>query len=252
MSSRIAIGDCHGCYTTFLALLDKLPKDIPITLVGDLIDRGPDSNKVMQYAIDNKIDTVSGNHEKMMQQFFKDYPQSLNGEVLELREEDLFLLNGGNTTLRSYGFIVKVIGFTKFLITPPNDLTQIKSHLEFIKKLPLFIEYPDCVNSEGRMLVVSHSSINAVWHYRNDPSRKDQVEQTILWGRPSTIKDVPEIYGIFGHTPQEFGPRIKVPFANIDTGCCFKYEGADTPSYSKLTALMYPEMELFIQDNVEE
>ena len=50
------IGDIHGCFDTFMALVAKLPKDAKICLAGDLIDRGPKSRQVVQYVMDNDID----------------------------------------------------------------------------------------------------------------------------------------------------------------------------------------------------
>ena len=45
MSRLIAIGDIHGCHKDFADLLDKLDlkKDDRLILLGDLINRGPDS-----------------------------------------------------------------------------------------------------------------------------------------------------------------------------------------------------------------
>ena len=62
--SRIIVGDVHGCFKTFLALKKKFPKNIPITFVGDLIDRGPLDQKMVQYVMDNQdfCDCVLGNH----------------------------------------------------------------------------------------------------------------------------------------------------------------------------------------------
>ena len=45
----IAIGDIHGCYQEFGDLLERLnlTKDDQLILLGDLVNRGPDSGKVI-------------------------------------------------------------------------------------------------------------------------------------------------------------------------------------------------------------
>lgn len=63
---RIAvIGDVHGCIEEFkelLAALQWLSLDA-IYCAGDLINRGPDSNAVVEECIARKIVTIRGNHE---------------------------------------------------------------------------------------------------------------------------------------------------------------------------------------------
>jgi serine/threonine protein phosphatase 1 len=49
----LAIGDIHGCFTALTALIkaaDVQHRDRLITL-GDYIDRGPDSNAVIEWLI---------------------------------------------------------------------------------------------------------------------------------------------------------------------------------------------------------
>lgn len=252
MESRIVIGDPHGCLKTLKALIEKLPKNIPISISGDLIDRGPDSAGVVQYCIDNKIDVTLGNHEQMMDDFFKENPKLLENTPVELKLENLFLSNGGYKTLMSYGYKVNQHCFNYVLLTPPEDLTQIKSHLEWIKFLPVHIEYPNCINDQGRKLVISHSSINSVYHNRNIFDKDERSKNLVIWGRPKQIRDIPEIYSVFGHTPQAKGARIRVPFANIDTGCCFSDKESKNEGYGILTSLQYPEMIIVTQENCED
>ena len=63
------IGDVHGFYRTYTSLLGKLKlvnNDIVI-LLGDLIDRGPESSRVIEHVkSSSSIFTVRGNHESMM------------------------------------------------------------------------------------------------------------------------------------------------------------------------------------------
>lgn len=49
----IAIGDIAGNFKTLKALLDKLPNK-KVILLGDPNDRGPRSNEVIQFIMDNQ------------------------------------------------------------------------------------------------------------------------------------------------------------------------------------------------------
>lgn len=99
-----AIGDIHGRADLFLALANAVERDdrkrgtadTTIIMLGDLIDRGPESARVVdlarRWAKRRKIRFLSGNHEEMfLQSFFK---------TGTLRN---FLKFGGLETLLSYG-----------------------------------------------------------------------------------------------------------------------------------------------------
>ncbi len=67
----IAIGDIHGCADEFRALLDRLAPGAQdrLILLGDLVDRGPDSGAVvreamaLQTALGDRLSVLRGNHE---------------------------------------------------------------------------------------------------------------------------------------------------------------------------------------------
>lgn len=69
-----AIGDVHGCSDLLDQLLEDLNDD-PVVFVGDLIDRGPDSRKVLEKVFDlcsrnpQKFQTLRGNHEQLLLDF---------------------------------------------------------------------------------------------------------------------------------------------------------------------------------------
>lgn len=65
MPRTIAIGDVHGCADEFEELLIALelePKDRVIQL-GDLVNLGPESHRVLKLAREYKVDAILGNHE---------------------------------------------------------------------------------------------------------------------------------------------------------------------------------------------
>ncbi len=61
----IAVGDIHGCAVEFAELLDKLQlqRGDRLVLLGDLINRGPDSRLVLDLARSARARCLLGNHE---------------------------------------------------------------------------------------------------------------------------------------------------------------------------------------------
>ena len=61
------VGDVHGCFQEFLAILKKADYRADthrLILVGDIINRGPFSLKMLKWVKDNKVEMVRGNHEQ--------------------------------------------------------------------------------------------------------------------------------------------------------------------------------------------
>jgi hypothetical protein len=86
MNGRIiAIGDIHGCHQEFAELLDRLAPtpDDQLILLGDLINRGPDSARVIELAREHRALSLLGNHELRLLNFRK------NGDPSVLKEGDL-------------------------------------------------------------------------------------------------------------------------------------------------------------------
>ena len=66
--ARYAIGDIQGCFNEFKQLLEKInfsTHNDQLWLVGDLVNRGPDSLKVLQYITElpKQPIIVLGNHD---------------------------------------------------------------------------------------------------------------------------------------------------------------------------------------------
>ena len=105
-----AVGDIHGRDDLFEALIDAIeddiaasdPAEVTVILLGDLVDRGPDSAGVIKRARKwqkrRDVRILYGNHEEMFVNSFED--------VDTLRH---FLRHGGRETLMSYGITRKDI-----------------------------------------------------------------------------------------------------------------------------------------------
>jgi len=96
-SRVIAVGDIHGCDTAFHALLEviNLQAEDTLVILGDVIDRGPNSRKVLELLLELRehcqLVCLLGNHEQMLLDV-------VDGEMA-LRQ---WLGFGGAETLDSY------------------------------------------------------------------------------------------------------------------------------------------------------
>jgi len=101
-----AIGDVHGCADLLNRLLHQIeadhaargPAELTIILLGDLVNRGPDSARAVGYARDLLGSGVGrllkGNHEEL-------FVLATRGDRQAVRA---LVSNGGTATLMSFGF----------------------------------------------------------------------------------------------------------------------------------------------------
>ncbi|MBN2233251.1 MAG: serine/threonine protein phosphatase [Deltaproteobacteria bacterium] len=219
----IVIGDIHGCRRTFDRLLfDRLavtPTDTVI-LLGDLIDRGPDSKGVldMVMALQERgytMASVRGNHEQMLLDFYAAGDPS-------------WLSNGAGTTLASFAISDAPCNL------PPH-------YLAWIGSLP---HYLIC----GDYLIV-HAGIDT------DIADPFADLEAMLWTRRRDI-DPAKIGNrtvIAGHTPRPLDDIRRSlasgsPLILLDGGCVYR----DTrPELGFLCALVIETRELVVQKNIE-
>ena len=81
----IAIGDIHGCHQEFSDLLARLAltKEDRLILLGDLVNRGPDSCKVIDLAREHGALALLGNHELRLLKYHR------NGDKRSVKDADL-------------------------------------------------------------------------------------------------------------------------------------------------------------------
>src|SRR5450631_145864 len=97
---RFVIGDIHGCQTTLQAMVEEalqLKETDTLYLLGDYIDRGPDSKGVLDYIMQMResgydVQALKGNHEELM----------LNA-VADPTECYIWFGNRGRSTMREFG-----------------------------------------------------------------------------------------------------------------------------------------------------
>ena len=194
-----AIGDVHGCFGKLdflMAACDLLSEseDARFVFIGDYVDRGPDTRRVIDFLIQSQLREphrficLRGNHEAML----------LEAACENRLDRDLmnWWANGGERTLDSYG------------VNDPSALPA--DHLAWMKSLPLkFYE-------QNRLYV--HAGV------RPGVSIADQSEKDLLWIREPFLSsdDDHGAFVVHGHTPTESGlPDLRPNRLNIDTGACF-------------------------------
>jgi len=226
----LIIGDIHGCFSELQELLTKVDLTTTnVVAVGDLIDRGPDSAKVIKLFRDNNYKCVVGNHELMA---IQDSPALQSADI----EYTPWYTNGGGTCIRSYS----------------DDMQQLYSDIEYFKTLPLAINTGH-VTSEGLPIIVSHTDITGLFAIHDDACRQHTLlDEPSTWNR-STRPRKQLYFNVFGHTPVDYWKQGKYtntytqpPTAeykhntlNLDTGCCY-----DTRHRGYLTAILLPSFEV--------
>ena len=194
------VGDIHGCaqeLERLLAGLSLVPGDT-IAFVGDYVDRGPASRAVLDQmlALERRPDVTSvflkGNHEDMWLAHLG-RPGSW-GEA--------WCLNGGATTLQSYGIDARTPGEEVAAQMPAE-------HVAFLERLlPAYF-------ADGHLLV--HAGVRPALPWAQ------QEEEDLFWIREEFILHphvLPQTV-VFGHTPQR-NVLVDLPYKiGIDTGCVY-------------------------------
>lgn len=173
------IADIAGRYEELMLLLEKMPKGEEIILLGDLNDRGPDSDKVIQWAIDNKIRCVKSNHGSML---IDAYYHTKAGLFLS-EQVRLFHMNGGHQTALSYGGL--------------SNIPQ--SHIDYLDDCPWYIETPDLILSHAPLSNYNdnpfeHLNEEFVWN-REIPNRRDKFQ---IHGHNSLMETYTDELGDYG------------------------------------------------------
>ena len=191
--TRWVIADIHGCPNTLRYLVEEviqLSKSDQLFLLGDYIDKGPDSGAVIDLILnwqsyDYQIFTLRGNHEDLLLKSYEEYTPQF---------------------FRAYLRIQKCKGvFGEDKLIRPH-------YLEFMRKLPYYFELDD--------FLLVHAGFNF--------SRENPFEdfQSMLWS--SAIETESEfLHGkrvIHGHTTTPLSQirkaiSEKASVIPLDNGC---------------------------------
>lgn len=204
----LAFGDIHGYLDKLVHLLDIVhpSEGDQVVFLGDYIDRGPDScgviEKLMEFGRDHPHTVfLRGNHEQL-----------LLDTVNSSRPEDylLFLQNGGDMTLESYGGELSNV--------PPE-------HIEFIRNTKLYSHHQaETVNPESgernlQEFVFAHAGV------RPKVALDKQTKEDLLWIRGQFLHSeypMGETIIVHGHTPSENIPGKSPYRIPLDSGVYIK------------------------------
>ncbi len=242
-----AVGDVHGCYKELLALEQKIRESVSrskfskyrIVSVGDLCDRGPDANYVMEHFVKGKAagthQLILGNHEIFFMLAFIGWRPDLIKKAkisfswfhhsfatlfpqLQLGL-DPWRANGGDIVFKSYNASIDDV--TTWDKVPAT-------HLQLLFEAPLIIRTPKAIIShalihEGDVETLVSCDQNAM---SKDPVLEDGGFQSVyrsLWerNRPEARIDSVRRH-ISGHTPMKAVQRdLKLGVVQIDTGAVY-------------------------------
>jgi serine/threonine protein phosphatase 1 len=204
-----AIGDIHGCYDLWLALLTKIEdhaRSLPpgprpqLILMGDMIDRGPASAKVLKLAYEaqrqnSDLLVLLGNHEMMM----LDAVDGRRGAMAA------WLRFGGRETLGSLGIDPPEGDFTSKEYATALRAAIPAEWLSWLRRLPLSMRSGD--------YYFCHAGI------RPGLALKRQSPTDLLWIREEFVDDAGEhgLVVVHGHSISRT-VEIRHNRIGIDTG----------------------------------
>lgn len=220
---RFAIADIHGCARTLAALLARLnlQRDDTLYLLGDYIDRGPDSKGVLDQLMTLRANgydlrPLRGNHEQM-----------LLDALVDPTVIPFWQMNGGGTTLYNFG------------VKRPQELPN--QYLDFIADLPLMHLLDD--------YVLVHAGLD----FRTAAPITDSSPRALLWARDYRA-DPAKLAGrtlVNGHnTTPLFAIEAALTSCHIPLdNCCYS---RGEISYGALLALDLDQRQLLVMPNTED
>lgn len=219
-SRRLVIPDIHGCFNTFMALLNQvdLKREDNLFLLGDYINRGKKSKEVVDKIVEliekgYNIFPLRGNHEQAL----------LNIHLKDYTPEELMLPSR---------FRNKAILNEKYKIRD--------EYLGLISNLPYYYELPDCYLVHAGF---DFNSIDFLLDYKSMVWKSDfenssnALSKRIVVGHKA--KSLNEIMG-------EIKNHSNV--IHLDNGCVYK----SNPNLGNLLCYDLDTNKLWVQRNVEE
>jgi serine/threonine protein phosphatase 1 len=198
----IAIGDVHGCaraLEALIAIIQPRSGDVIVTL-GDYVNRGPDSRRVLDRLIELerrcRLFPLLGNHDEML--------LGLLGQAHAGRSPSLisWLGMGGGATLESYGARRGSLVVDDLARVPPE-------HVKYLRRCRDYHETD------------AHFFVHA--QYDPDRAMDKQPMETLRWESLRDIIPAAHVSGkraIVGHTSQKCGEVLDLGhLICIDTYC---------------------------------
>jgi predicted phosphodiesterase len=200
----IAIGDIHGCHAEFAELLGllSLARDDRLILLGDLVNRGPDSTRVIDLARAANAIPLLGNHELRL----LNYRRTKDRGFLKENDEETFArLRAGDWTYIESMLPTYEVG----------ELNTVFVHGGFLPGEPW--------QKQPASVVTRVQVIDREGRPRKRAECPDCPFWADLWNGPPFV--------VYGHTPRTEIYSLKWS-VGLDTGCVMG---------GRLTAYLLPE-----------
>lgn len=206
------VGDIHGCYDEWMELKSRIEKEdraAVFILTGDIIDRGPKTIEMVNWAIENitedgKYQMVLGNHESE-KIYWWDY-----WFLPKYREYELNGIKVGLDAINTDNY-----GFSDEYIKRNLGIAEFRKAINFFRKLSL---YKDLVINNQRY-IIAHANI-PYSIIKNDGTLIKELtnrqKEFIVWDRDiSNFEKIEKVILINGHNPSVF-PDCVVPGGELE------------------------------------
>ena len=177
------IGDIHGDYENARRLYDRIIEEIDagidpafggtIVFLGDYIDRGPDSKRVMDFVMgledreNVKHIFLKGNHEDFMT-YCRHNPR-------DYKTMDMWQFHGGEETLAAFGVTVGEF-----------YAGALDKYVEWIDALPLIAHDPDYVfvhaGIDPNIPLAQQNAHDMMWEFHRDPETYTDYRKIVIHG----------------------------------------------------------------------
>lgn len=225
------VGDIHGWLEPMMDALDQFDFDADcdrLFAVGDIIDRGPDSEHCLKLTTAPWFYTVRGNHEQLMFDWLQE-PDSINVD-----------------DWMHYGASTWVIDGPENYFHQHPEVTRLASKLS--ETLPSVIEL---TLKDGRRLAISHSTLpvteweDLVMRLPHDTG----VQKALLWDRHLADENFERTVNgidlcVCGHEATS-RPQRRGNCVYIDTGAALLGNGATHADGTPAAITVMPVEELF-------
>ena len=246
------VGDIHGCFREWIRFKSKIEKqdaEAEFILVGDILDKGPNSFEMLQWAMErvqfeSKYQMVIGNHEAEKLKWLK---YVLNDSA-----------NEGWRNQESARRMLSVDGYEFYKICCEKNLNrkQLKEIMNWLETLPEYIE-KEVATTEGiQKFVITHHKLqsnknvitNAEYQAEKDmfPKNKHLSENQnciIIHGHfPTTLETCKNAGAIPG--------KVWIQNRNINVDCGLVYGVSKSQGlYGDLAAIRLEDMQEFYYYN---
>ncbi len=174
----LAIGDVHGCDVALDLLLSKieLTSDDMLVILGDVVDRGPNSKRaldlIINLSIEQNVTFLMGNHEEMM---LDAYTGGKWGNA--------WLRYGGQETLDSYG--------GGFGLIPDHHLSFMQNALDYYEtETEIFIH----ANLEPGVPVAEQQVKWLRWHHLTGSESPHMSGKRVVCGHTRLVTGKPAVF----------------------------------------------------------